>query len=157
CAKSGGLSSRRSKVRFSPGAFTQSLTEGDHMPDATVSPAVPTTTDPAVQTAATDVAQAVPQVVTDAKKGDVPAVLTDAENAYEQVAPLVPTLVKEAKAGYKTTEFWLVIVYEAVTQTGAVHLPGTWGKAAAGIAGVVAYVLSRGLAKNGTPNEVPVS
>lgn len=114
----------------------------------------PTAADPAIQTASTDVAQEVPAVVKDIQTKNIAGVVTAGENLYSELAPLAPTLLQEAKAGYKTTEFWLVIVWEAATQTGAIHLPGTWGKLVAGIGGVASYVLSRGLAKNGTPNQV---
>jgi hypothetical protein len=116
----------------------------------------PTPDYPTVQEASQDVAQDVPGVVKDVKSGDYVAVAGDLEHGYSTLSPLVPHLVQEAKAGYKTTEFWLVIAYEILTQSGAIHLPGTWGKLVAGVSGLVAYVLSRGIAKSGTPNEVPV-
>lgn len=117
---------------------------------------IPGDLDPAIQSGVSEVSQAVPGLVSDVQQKNVVGGLQDAEKVYQQVSPLVPTIVSEAKAGYKTTEFYLVIAYEALTQTGAIHLPGTWGKAAAGIAGIVAYVLSRGLAKSGVPNQEPV-
>jgi hypothetical protein len=115
----------------------------------------PTAADPAIQTAVTDVAQEVPAVVKDVETKNVAGVVSAGESLYSELAPLAPTLLQEAKAGYKTTEFWVLIVWEAATQTGALHLPGTWGKLVAGIGGVASYVLSRGLAKSGTPNQTP--
>lgn len=111
--------------------------------------------DPVVQQVVQDVAQDVPAVVKDVETKNIAGLVSEGEQAYQQVAPLIPSLIQEAKAGYKTTEFWLVLVWEAATQTGALHLPGTWGKLIAGIGGVAAYALSRGLAKSGTPNQVP--
>lgn len=118
--------------------------------------AIDPTLDPAIQQGAATVAQDVPGVVADVKSGDYEKVATGLETGYAAISPLVPTIVKEAKAGYKTTEFYLVIAYEILTQSGAIHLPGGWGKLAAGLGGLVAYVLSRGIAKSGTPEQVPV-
>lgn len=109
------------------------------------------TQDPAIQTAATDVASDVPKVVSDVENKNVGGIISDVTNDYNQLAPVLPQVIEETKAGYKTTEFYLVILYEILTQSGAIHLPGTYGKVAAGAAGIVAYVLSRGIAKAGVP------
>lgn len=109
------------------------------------------TQDSAVQTAAQDVAADAPAITTDVATGNIGSLFTDATKDYSQLAPLVPQVIEETKAGYKTTEFWLVLAYEAVTLSGAVHIPGTLGKAIATAAGIVAYVLSRGIAKAGVP------
>lgn len=72
----------------------------------------------------------------------------------EHFEPLVVQAVKESKAGYKTTEFWLATVAAVLTQVGALDLPGKYGKTIATVAIVVAYVLSRGVAKAGVPTVV---
>lgn len=127
-------------------------TLGENMAEGSI----PVTDDPAIQSAAGDVGTSVPGIISDIKGGNIASGVVAGENLYGQLAPLANTITQEAKAGYKTTEFYLVLAYEALTQSGAIHLPGTWGKAAAGIAGVVAYALSRGLAKSGVGNQVQV-
>lgn len=107
------------------------------------------TQDPALQQVVTDAVQDAPAVVKDVETANVTGLVADASKAYEQIKPLVPTLVSEVKAGYKTTEFWLVVVWEALTQSSAIHLPGTYSKLIAGAAGIISYVLSRGIAKRG--------
>lgn len=119
--------------------------------------AVPTTVDPAIQQVSTDVAQATPTVVQDIKNKNVAGLVSEGESIYSQVSPLIPTLLQETKVGYKTTEFWLLIAWEAASQSGAIHLPGTWGKLVAGVGALSAYILSRGFAKSGVSNQVPLS
>lgn len=69
----------------------------------------------------------------------------------DDVVKLAPVVVKETKAGFKTTEFWLSIVAAVVTATGAIPTPhDAKGYVVAGI--VVAYAIARGLAKKGIPN-----
>lgn len=116
------------------------------------------TQDPAIQGAVSDVVQEIPSVVSDVKTQNVPGLLTDATTAYQNVGPLVPTILQETKAGYKTTEFWALIVWEIVSQTEVFfHLPGTWGKLVAGLGALSAYILSRGWAKSGVANQTPVN
>lgn len=55
---------------------------------------------------------------------------------------------QEAKAGYKTTEFWGSLVLIVLTQVGALDLPGN-GKTITTAATGAAYAISRGLAKLG--------
>lgn len=61
-------------------------------------------------------------------------------------------LTKETKSGVVTSEFWLVIVVNALTQIGALDVPERykWIVLAASIA---AYSISRGLAKLGVPEQ----
>lgn len=69
----------------------------------------------------------------------------------------VPVIVKEAKAGYKSTEFWIAILGALALQTDTIHLPEKYGGSSVGtiLLGVV-YILSRGIAKNGVPDVVAV-
>lgn len=68
-----------------------------------------------------------------------------------EVSTLAPQVVSEAKAGYRTTEFWLVVAAGVLTSLGTLPLPDhVKGIVAAGLAGI--YALSRGLAKRGVPN-----
>lgn len=75
----------------------------------------------------------------------------DAAPAVTQVINEAPVLVKEAKAGYKTTEFWVAIGTAVLTQLGALHLPGKYGDTVATVSVVGLYILSRGFAKAGVP------
>lgn len=61
----------------------------------------------------------------------------------------VPAVVKEVKAGYKTTEFWVAIATAILAQVGALHLPGKYGDTIATVSAVGLYILSRGAAKAG--------
>ena len=64
---------------------------------------------------------------------------------------LITEVVKESKAGYKTTEFWLTIVASALIALEAIPLPEKYqGIALAAVA--VGYVISRGIAKKGVPD-----
>lgn len=66
----------------------------------------------------------------------------------EELAPLV---VKESKAGYKTTEFWMTIVTIIAVSLGSAPVPDSKeGYVAAALA--AAYALARGLAKKGIPH-----
>lgn len=68
-----------------------------------------------------------------------------------------PLVVKEAKAGYKTTEFWVALGGAILTQLGALHLPGKYGDTVATVALVVSYIVSRGVAKAGVAQVEPSS
>lgn len=78
----------------------------------------------------------------------VPAVQT----AATDLATDIPAVIKETKEGYKTTEFWLTIVTVLLTQLQVLHLPGRYGDTIATAAAVVAYIVSRGVAKTGIPS-----
>ena len=63
----------------------------------------------------------------------------------------VTVLVKESKAGYKTTEFWTMVVGSVLVNLNAIPLPEKYeGFVTAGLMGL--YALSRGLAKAGVPD-----
>lgn len=63
------------------------------------------------------------------------------------VVTSAPGFVKEVKAGYKTTEFWMTLAGVVLTQIGTLHIPGKYGDTIATVGLVGSYVLSRGLAK----------
>lgn len=56
------------------------------------------------------------------------------------------------KPGYKTTEFWVVVLTTIATLAGQLDglVPPPWGVVISGIA-AAAYAISRGLAKSGQP------
>lgn len=61
------------------------------------------------------------------------------------------TGVKEVKAGYKTTEFWLTAGAVVCSQVAALTIPGKYGPAIAEVAAAIStgfYALARGHAKN---------
>lgn len=65
--------------------------------------------------------------------------------------PLVPAVVKETKAGYKTTEFWLSLGASLLIAFGTLPTPhDAKGFAVAAI--VALYAVARGLAKKGIPS-----
>jgi hypothetical protein len=62
-----------------------------------------------------------------------------------------PLIAKEAKAGYKTTEFWATAVTAFVTAIGVVPTPhNAKGYIVAALVGI--YAVARGIAKHGQPN-----
>jgi hypothetical protein len=97
---------------------------------------------------ATEVAAVIehtPGIVHDVQRGDVAGI----EHDIDYLLEAEPAVVKEAKAGYKTTEFWLTLVAAILTQVGALHLPGKYGDTIATVALLASYALSRGIAKSG--------
>lgn len=72
------------------------------------------------------------------------------ETHVDEVLALLPLLFKEAKEGYKTTEFWLTIAVVVLTWVDAIPLPDKYEGAVAFLA-AAAYAISRGLAKKGVP------
>lgn len=70
--------------------------------------------------------------------------------------PEIAVAVRETKAGYKTTEFWLTVVGLIGTAVGAVPTPHD-AKGYVLAALVAVYVVARGLAKNGVANVTPVA
>lgn len=77
-------------------------------------------------------------------------VVVNNTEALTGVIQAFPEIVKESKAGYKTTEFWLAIVTSLLVVFNGVPLPEKFeGFVVAAIG--VAYALSRGLAKQGVP------
>lgn len=75
----------------------------------------------------------------------------DLASVINDMAPVV----KETKAGYKTTEFWIAIVGIVLAQLSVLHLPGKYGETITTAALAVGYLLSRGFAKAGVPNVEP--
>lgn len=68
----------------------------------------------------------------------------------EDVAEVIGGVIKESKAGFKTTEFWLAVAIALLTVLDGIPLPEQFeGYVVAGIG--IAYTLSRGLAKKGIP------
>lgn len=64
----------------------------------------------------------------------------------------VGILISEAKAGWKTTEFWITVVMLILNNVSALPIPDKYQ----GLINVVMpaiYALSRGLAKHGIPSE----
>lgn len=89
--------------------------------------------------------------------GGVEQVISDVETVADNPGTKafitqVPTLVKESKAGYKTTEFWST-VGAAFADLG-LDLSSKEKILISALA--AAYAIARGFAKNGTPNEVPL-
>lgn len=77
-------------------------------------------------------------------------------SAIEEVIKDLPMVVSESKAGYKTTEFWITIATAVAASTGGIPMPEKYqGFVAA--AAAIAYILSRGVAKKGTPVVEPVA
>lgn len=110
----------------------------------------------AIEEAAADVPGAVAAgeaVAKDVAAGRIPseAEQAEAERYVSEAVALAPRLVKETKAGYKTTEFWLTSIIAVLTLLGTFPLPPKFEPVvAAGLA--AAYTISRGLAKLGVPN-----
>jgi hypothetical protein len=109
-----------------------------------------------MSTEATDVQKA-EAVATDAESVLQQPTVAEAEQAARDVEGLVPVateVVKETKAGYKTTEFYLTILGSLLTAVGAIPTPhDAKGFIVAGL--VALYAVSRGLAKNSVPNITP--
>lgn len=79
----------------------------------------------------------------------------DQETQIENLFSQLPVLFREAKSGYKTTEFWLTIVTLILLNVNLIPLPDSWqGIASAAL--VVVYAISRGLAKKGVPDAEPI-
>lgn len=75
---------------------------------------------------------------------DLPVV----SNELTEIIRDVPVIIKETKSGYKTTEFWTSIVAVLVPL-----LAGAPEKLMIPLVGAIgiAYTISRGIAKHGTP------
>lgn len=76
-------------------------------------------------------------------------------NAVTAVIADVPEVVKESKAGYKTTEFWVTVVTAILVVLNGIPLPEKYEGAVVAALGAV-YALSRGIAKKGVPVVEPV-
>jgi hypothetical protein len=77
------------------------------------------------------------------------------ETAIDEVIAAIPTVVKESKAGYKTTEFWVTIAISGLTVLGGIPMPDKYNGLVVAALGA-AYALSRGIAKKGIPAIEPV-
>jgi hypothetical protein len=66
----------------------------------------------------------------------------------------LPMVVKESKAGYKTTEFWVTILASAATLLDVIPMPEHYKAIVVGVLGT-AYTISRGIAKKGIPAVMP--
>ena len=72
----------------------------------------------------------------------------------DELGPALDVVIKESKAGYKTTEFWVAVAVSLLTVLDGIPLPEQYeGVVVSAIA--VAYALSRGLAKQGVPSVEP--
>lgn len=68
-----------------------------------------------------------------------------------ELEALAPADIQEAKAGYKTTEFWFAIATTVLVALGTVPTPhDAKGIVVAAVAAL--YAVARGLAKNGVAN-----
>lgn len=86
-----------------------------------------------------------------------PVVVQNFENtALEGAIEMLPQIVEESKAGWKSTEFWVTVVIALLTVLDGVPLPEKYEAVVVGVLGA-AYAISRGLAKKGVPNITPVS
>lgn len=71
--------------------------------------------------------------------------------ADPEVLSALPGVIAEAKSGWKTSEFWISLLGIFGVQVGALDMSGVSpGVATAAL--MVAYVLSRGVAKLGVPH-----
>lgn len=79
-------------------------------------------------------------------------------HAIEGVIESAPTVFKETKAGYKTTEFWLTVLsLVAVNLNGVIlTLPDRYQAIATAVIGGL-YAVSRGFAKKGIPSVEPAA
>lgn len=105
----------------------------------------------------------VAQAVTGVEQAISNPSIASAEAAYNDLQPILssstanvlkaelPPLISESKAGYKTTEFWVLVV----TTFGDVITSLPWHTKLLATAASVAYKISRGLAKSGSPNVIP--
>lgn len=124
-------------------------------PEAAATPDVPETAvvEAAIAAAPAEVKQ-VEAIVHDVKSDPVAA-----ESKAEVLLPALVAqstgIVKEAKAGYKTTEFWLTIASAVLLDVGALPVPDhIKAYATAGLAAV--YTISRAIAKHGVGDEQAV-
>lgn len=91
---------------------------------------------PAVEAAAEAEEPAIAEEAQDLKTGNLTGVVSNFGG-----------VVKEVKAGWKTTEFWLVLAGVVLTQVGALRVPGKYGDTIQTSALIGSYAVSRGLAK----------
>lgn len=78
------------------------------------------------------------------------------EQGVTETRDLVPAIIKETKAGYKTTEFWLAVIGLLIVNLNGLvmTLPDKY-QAIATAAIAAFYAVSRGQAKSGIPAVEP--
>lgn len=74
--------------------------------------------------------------------------------ANRELITSLPAIVRESKAGYKTTEFWVGILLSLLTVLDTIPLPEKFEGVVVGALGL-AYILSRGIAKQSVPVVTP--
>ena len=72
------------------------------------------------------------------------------QGQVDDLVQSLPAVVKETKAGYKTTEFWIAVAGSALTVLNGIPLPEKYEGVVVAVFGA-AYILSRGIAKKGVP------
>lgn len=72
----------------------------------------------------------------------------------DKIAELVPGIIQEAKAGVKTTEFWLTTAIGVLVVLDGIPLPERFEGIVVAVLGGL-YALSRGIAKKGIPHVEP--
>lgn len=75
-------------------------------------------------------------------------------SAVTEVISEIPTVVKESKEGYKTTEFWVAVVISLLTVLNGIPMPEKYEGFVVAALGA-AYALSRGVAKKGVAHIEP--
>lgn len=83
-------------------------------------------------------------------------VLPSAELQVGEIVTDAPVVIEETRKGYKTTEFWILVLGSLGTVTNLVPVPDSKeGYLIFGLA--AAYVIARGIAKKGVGNVTPVA
>lgn len=90
-------------------------------------------------------------VVQTEKAVDYSHLTDDQIGQLEKLASQIPMIFKEAKAGYKTTEFWLTVITVVLLNVNLIPMPDSWQGVVSGLL-IVFYAISRGLAKKGVPD-----
>lgn len=84
-----------------------------------------------------------------------PVVVNQNVDATAGAIGAIPAIIEEAKAGYKTTEFWLAVAISILTVLDGIPLPEKYEGFVVTLLGI-AYALSRGIAKAGVANVTPI-
>jgi hypothetical protein len=158
-----------SQVGVAPGAPAAAVPEPIASAEAAVAAATPEALKPVESAVAAGfdavLAEGVAQAPAEVAKGalvepGVTALASDVgqiATGHGSLTPLIadaPLAFREAKAGYKTTEFWLTLIVIVLAQLGTLSLPGHYGRTITTAAAAAAYAISRGLAKAGVPSPV---
>lgn len=76
--------------------------------------------------------------------------MPDTNPTPEEFSEAASVVVKETKAGYRTTEFWITVITSLAVAFDGIPAPESFeGFILAGLAGF--YAISRGFAKKGVP------